>query len=871
MAVDREIEVAPGVRFAAWTYNGRIPGPTLRCREGERLRITLVNGSTHPHTIHFHGIHPAAMDGVPGLGAGEIAPGERTTYEFDALPAGLHLYHCHVRPLAEHIAKGLYGAFIIDPKEPREDADELVMVMNGFDTNFDRANELYAANTIPFAYMNQPIPVRTGQLVRLYLVNVLEYDLINSFHLHGNLFDWYPTGTSRTASEFTDTVMLCQGQRGIAEWRFRRGRALHVPRPPVGVHRARLAGLLRGRRLMGTAVERAPAWLLGLVPLLLVAAAAAAFAAFGAPGLGDRRGPPAEELAVERTLLRPGTIELTVRNDGPDAVSVAQVIVNDAFAQFSGAEGPIGRLQTAKLRVSQPWVEGEAYEVALLTSAGGTIVHEIPVAVATPTSDLSFYGLMALLGIYVGVIPIALGMLWLPWIRRIPPGGLRAVMALSVGLLAFLAVDATLEGLELAGEGSQALGGALLVFAGAGVAYLALAGGTAWLARRQRAAEAAGASGATLALLVATGIGLHNLGEGVAIGAAYSAGALALGAFLVIGFALHNTTEGLAIVAPIAGDRPTLRRLALLGVLAGAPAVTGAWIGAAAFNASLAAFLFGFGAGAIVQVIVQLAPSLARRRGPHAASDGRLRHPGRHGDHVRYRAAGGRLMAAAHELRPSEAIQDYAKAIYALQQRSGGDPVATNDLAERLSVTPASVSAMLKKLAERGLVEHVPYKGVALTMHGRRVALEVLRHHRLLELYLAEHLGVPWDRVHEEAEALEHVISEELEARIAAKLGEPTHDPHGDPIPDAELRIDEGDTQPLSALEPGEAGRFVRVSDSNPDMLRYLDERGVRLGDTLEIVDRQPFGGPLTVRFGDHLHTLGGELVRAMRVELAGR
>ena len=220
VALDREIEVAPRVSFAAWTYNGRVPGPTLRCREGERLRITFANASAHPHTIHFHGIHPAEMDGVPGIGAGQIEPGGRTVYEFDALPAGLHLYHCHVRPLAEHIAKGLYGAFIVDPEEGREAADELVMVMNGFDTNFDRANEVYAVNSIPFAYMSTPIAIARGELVRLYVVNVLEYDLINSFHLHGNLFDWYPTGTSRRASELTDTVMLCQGQRGIAEWRF---------------------------------------------------------------------------------------------------------------------------------------------------------------------------------------------------------------------------------------------------------------------------------------------------------------------------------------------------------------------------------------------------------------------------------------------------------------------------------------------------------------------------------------------------------------------------------------------------------------------------------------------------------------------------
>jgi zinc transporter ZupT len=371
----------------------------------------------------------------------------------------------------------------------------------------------------------------------------------------------------------------------------------------------------------GGRLARVPAWVLGLVPLLLIVAAVGAFAALDGPGLGERRGPPAEELAVERTVLTPGVIEVTVRNDGPDAVSVAQAIVNDAFVQFSGADGPIGRLDTATLRLQQPWVEGEAYEVALLTSAGGTITHEIPVAVETPSAGLSFYGLMALLGIYVGVIPVALGMLWLPWARRIPPDWLRLVMALTIGLLAYLAVDATLEGFELAAAGSQAFGGAALVVVGAAVSFLLLTGVSQWLSARSRAAKAAGASGGTLALLVAVGIGLHNLGEGVAIGSAYSAGALALGAFLVIGFALHNTTEGLAIVAPVAHLRPSLGRLALLGLIAGAPAVLGAWIGAAAFNSSVAAFLFGFGAGAIAQVIVQLAPSLRD-------DGGRTLHPG---------------------------------------------------------------------------------------------------------------------------------------------------------------------------------------------------------------------------------------------------
>jgi zinc transporter ZupT len=353
----------------------------------------------------------------------------------------------------------------------------------------------------------------------------------------------------------------------------------------------------------------------GLVPLLLIMAAVGAFAALDGPGLGERRGPPAEELAVERTVLEPGVIELTVRNDGPDAVSIAQAQVNDAFVQFSGAEAPIGRLETATVKLRQPWVEGEAYEVALLTSSGGTIAHEIPIAVETPDADLSFFALMALLGVYVGVIPVALGMLWLPWVRRIPAAWLRVVMAVTVGLLAYLAIDATLEGFELAAAGSQAFGGTGLVLVGAAVAYLLLTGVSAWLAQRRADARAAGARGSELALLVAIGIGLHNLGEGVAIGSAYAVGALALGAFLVIGFALHNTTEGLAIVAPVAGAEPTLRRLALLGLVAGAPAILGAWIGAAAVTPAVAAFLFGFGAGAIVQVIVQLAPSLRDGQG----------------------------------------------------------------------------------------------------------------------------------------------------------------------------------------------------------------------------------------------------------------
>ena len=221
IAADKEIEVAPGVRFPAWTYNGRIPGPTLRCREGDLLRIRFVNGSEHPHTVHFHGLHPSAMDGVPGIGAGIIEPGKSTVYEFDAEPFGLHLYHCHTAPLAEHIARGMYGTFIVDPKAGRADADEMVMVQHGYNTTFDaEGNQLYAVNGIPFHYMAEPIQVKRGAPVRIYLVNALEFDPINSFHIHGNFFDYYPTGTRLEPTEFTDTIIQGQAQRGICELTF---------------------------------------------------------------------------------------------------------------------------------------------------------------------------------------------------------------------------------------------------------------------------------------------------------------------------------------------------------------------------------------------------------------------------------------------------------------------------------------------------------------------------------------------------------------------------------------------------------------------------------------------------------------------------
>jgi manganese oxidase len=215
VAHDHDIEVAPGITFAAWTYNGTVPGPVIRATEGDVLRVTFVNAGSHPHTIHFHGIHPANMDGVFEI----VDVGRTFTYEFPARPYGMHLYHCHSTPLKKHIHKGLYGALIIDPPKLRKPAQELVMVMNGFDTDGDGDNNFYTVNGRSFYYARYPIRVRRSQTVRIYLANLTEFDLVNSFHLHGDFFRYYPTG-STDAFEYTDTVMLCQGQRGIIEIDF---------------------------------------------------------------------------------------------------------------------------------------------------------------------------------------------------------------------------------------------------------------------------------------------------------------------------------------------------------------------------------------------------------------------------------------------------------------------------------------------------------------------------------------------------------------------------------------------------------------------------------------------------------------------------
>lgn len=237
VAVDKEIEIAPGVFFPAWTYQGQVPGPTIRCNEGDRIRIQFVNSSSHPHTMHFHGIHSAYMDGVDGYGRGNIQTGEIFTYEFDAYPFGCHLYHCHTNPLKRHIHKGLYGAFIINP-DPAKHGDrakvrhpdfaeskewqEFVMVMNAFDTTFDGENEVYAVNSVAFHYMKHPIRIERSRPVRVYLINITEFDPINSFHLHANFYDYYDHGTTLEPTLRTvDTIMQCQAQRGILEFSFK--------------------------------------------------------------------------------------------------------------------------------------------------------------------------------------------------------------------------------------------------------------------------------------------------------------------------------------------------------------------------------------------------------------------------------------------------------------------------------------------------------------------------------------------------------------------------------------------------------------------------------------------------------------------------
>lgn len=357
-------------------------------------------------------------------------------------------------------------------------------------------------------------------------------------------------------------------------------------------------------------MSRSPLWALALGVLAIVVVTLIGISTFAGDTLPERNGPPIEDLRVEKTVLEPGEIDITLRNAGPDPVTVAQVVVNDSFVDFTGGEQPIDRLGTETVTLNYPWIEGNPYEVGVMTSSGIVIQHTIAAAVETPEAGGDFLISMILIGLYVGVIPVTLGMLALPVLRR---GGRRwtsALIAFTVGLLGFLAVDGTLEAFDLNAAGAGVFGGNALVILGAGLAFLTLSGIDAWMKARRRKSQDAGAPGWQLALMVAIGIGLHNFGEGLAIGSAYSIGELALGTFLIIGFAIHNTTEGLAIVAPLASEKPRIRALLGLGLIAGGPAVAGALVGGSVSSDELAAALIGVGVGAIIQVVVQLIPSM---------------------------------------------------------------------------------------------------------------------------------------------------------------------------------------------------------------------------------------------------------------------
>ena len=358
--------------------------------------------------------------------------------------------------------------------------------------------------------------------------------------------------------------------------------------------------------------SRIPLWVSGLIPVVVIAALVVAFLAFDP--IGSLRGtPPTEALAVERTVLEPGSIELRVRNDGPDEVTIAQVLVNTAYWQHSISDRSLGRLESATVRIPYPWDEGLPLTIALVTSTGLPIEHEIEAAAETPKADASTLGVYTLLGVYIGVIPVAVGLLWFPALRRASKRWLAFFLALTVGLLAFLLIDTIEEGLEIAGEAAGALNGVALFGIGAIVSVLALMVVERVLGRRRSGAP----SGLGLAYLIAAGIGLHNLGEGLAVGAALAAGEVALGTFLILGFAVHNTTEGLAIVSPLGSQesRPGLGHLVALGAIAGVPTIFGAWLGGFAFSPAWGALAFGVAAGAIAQVVWTVGRSLPTGHG----------------------------------------------------------------------------------------------------------------------------------------------------------------------------------------------------------------------------------------------------------------